>query len=416
LEKVKQGYKMTELGEIPEEWEVKRFGEIFSFMKSGLSRNLKDDDIGIPCIRSTNIVDEKINTTDLKYWFLEDDKGANINDYLLDDGDILVNFINSIAQIGKTCIYNNIGRKSIYTTNIFRIKVNGDLVNNKFFYYFTQTAKYNNEISLITKPAVNQASFTSVDFKNIKMAIATKKEQQKISAILSSVDEQIENTDNLIEKTKELKKGLMQRLLTKGIGHDRFKDTEIGRIPEEWEVKRLSDITQIIMGQSPDSSSYNEEGEGIPFFQGKTEFGSINPEVKKWCSKPTKIAEPLDILISVRAPVGDVNINNVHSCIGRGLGTIRQTNISYFKYIYYVLQIYQNEFKKSSQGSTFEAINSSDLKGLKIPAPEIEEQKQIASILSFVDEQIEQYKAKKEKLQELKKGLMQELLTGKIRV
>lgn len=190
-----------------------------------------------------------------------------------------------------------------------------------------------------------------------------------------------------------------------------YKMTELGEIPNEWNVKALSDITQIIMGQSPDSSSYNEDGDGIPFFQGKTEFGTINPVVKKWCSKPTKIAEPFDILISVRAPVGDVNINSVQSCIGRGLGAIRQTNNSYFKYIYYVLQICQNELKKSSQGSTFEAINSSDLKGLKIPVPEIEEQNKIALILSSVDEIIENTYKLIEKTKELKKGLMQKLLT-----
>ena len=100
MKKIREGYKMTEFGEIPSEWEVCSIEQVISFMKSGLSRNLKDDDVGIPCIRSNNIVNGRINNKDLKYWFLEDDKGANIKDYILDDGDVLVNFINSMAQIG----------------------------------------------------------------------------------------------------------------------------------------------------------------------------------------------------------------------------------------------------------------------------------------------------------------------------
>lgn len=192
---------------------------------------------------------------------------------------------------------------------------------------------------------------------------------------------------------------------------DGYKMTELGEIPEEWNVTELSNVTDIIMGQSPDSASYNEEGQGIPFFQGKTEFGKLNPSIKKWCTQPTKIAEPLDVLISVRAPVGDVNINIIRSCIGRGLGAIRQTNMSYYKYIFYILQIYQGKLKKSSQGSTFEAINSTDLRQLKIPLPTVMEQKKIALILSSIDEQIENTDNLIEKTKELKKGLMQRLLT-----
>lgn len=207
-------FKKTELGYIPKEWKIKKIYELVQYMKSGLSRNLKDDDIGIPCIRSNNIIDNKIDDKDLKYWYLEDDKGANINEYILDDGDILVNFINSVAQIGKTCIYKDIGRPVIYTTNIFRIKMNQDVILNKYFYYFTQIEKYKKEIMLITKPAVNQASFTTQDFKRIELMVPPIEEQDKIVLILSSIDEKIEEYKNKKESLKEVKKGLMEQLLT----------------------------------------------------------------------------------------------------------------------------------------------------------------------------------------------------------
>lgn len=190
-----------------------------------------------------------------------------------------------------------------------------------------------------------------------------------------------------------------------------YKITELGEIPSDWNIMKLSEVAEIVMGQSPDSSSYNDIEDGVAFFQGKTEFGRINPVVKKWCNNPTKISKPLDILISVRAPVGDVNINNIEACIGRGLGAIRATSSSNYKYLYYAIQKYNNQLKKASQGSTFEAINSNDLKGLKLPIPHIDEQEKIALILSTVDEQIDNVDALIEKNKELKKGLMQTLLT-----
>jgi len=254
------------------------------------------------------------------------------------------------------------------------------------------------------------------DLKALQVLVPPFVEQRKIADILSTVDKQIEQTNALIEKTKELKKGLMQRLLTNGIRHTEFKDTEIGRIPKEWEVKELNEVAEIILGQSPDSSTYNEVGDGIPFFQGKTEFGYLYPVVKKWCSRPKKIAEIDDILISVRAPVGDVNINNVKACIGRGLAAIRKTEKLNERYLFYFLKKNSAVFEKLSQGSTFTAINGDDLKCLKIPVPTIQEQERIAMILTKVDDEIIKLDSIVIKMQELKKALMQKLLTGKVRV
>ncbi|HOP93656.1 MAG TPA: restriction endonuclease subunit S [Acetivibrio thermocellus] len=190
-----------------------------------------------------------------------------------------------------------------------------------------------------------------------------------------------------------------------------YKKTELGEIPVEWEVNKLEKICEIIMGQSPKSSTFNENQEGIPFFQGKTEFGNIYPKVVKWCTEPTKIARPFDILLSVRAPVGDVNINNVKACIGRGLTAIRHTKNSDYRFIYYILIKFRSELEKLAQGSTFTAISTSNIKNLLIPIPPIQEQQKIADILFTVDELIEQTDVLIEKTKELKKGLMQRLLT-----
>jgi len=194
----------------------------------------------------------------------------------------------------------------------------------------------------------------------------------------------------------------------------RYKQTPIGKIPEDWEVVRLGDkeVAEIIMGQSPPSSTYNDSGSGLPFLQGKTEFGEIYPSPSIYCSKPIKIAELNDILLSVRAPVGDVNIAPFRCCIGRGLATIRpkKDRLNYL-FLFYYLKLNGKKFEIISAGSTFRAIRKKDIENYLIPLPPIEEQRKIAEVLSTVDKAIEKVDEAIERTERLKKGLMQKLLT-----
>jgi type I restriction enzyme, S subunit len=147
----------------------------------------------------------------------------------------------------------------------------------------------------------------------------------------------------------------------------------------------LHDVCELIAGQSPPSSTYNEDKNGIPFFQGKTDFGQLNPVVRMWCSKPQKISLPNDILISVRAPVGPTNINNVKSCIGRGLSAIRCSNKVEQKFLLHYLRFNEAKIADKGTGSTFKAITQKELKSLKIPLPPLAEQQKIAAILDAAD-------------------------------
>ncbi len=155
-------------------------------------------------------------------------------------------------------------------------------------------------------------------------------------------------------------------------------------LPKRWSVEHLSDIAKVVMGQSPPSSTYNRDKNGLPFFQGKTEFGEISPTVEKYCSQPIKIAEKNDILMSVRAPVGPVNINPSKCCIGRGLSAIRtKEEKADYLYLYFYLKSIEHQLANSGQGSTFKAINKSQIEGIDVPLPNrIETQKKIAQILN----------------------------------
>lgn len=193
-----------------------------------------------------------------------------------------------------------------------------------------------------------------------------------------------------------------------------FKETPIGKIPNDWEVVRLGDrnVAALIMGQSPPSSTYNKERVGLPFLQGKAEFGEIYPSPILYCSKPIKIAESNDILLSVRAPVGDVNIAPLKCCIGRGLSSIRaKTDKLHYLFLFYHLKFGSKRFESLSMGSTFKAIRKAEIENYKIPLPPLSEQQKIAEILSTVDRVIQKVDELIAKTERLKRGLMRELLT-----
>jgi type I restriction enzyme S subunit len=147
----------------------------------------------------------------------------------------------------------------------------------------------------------------------------------------------------------------------------------------------LSTVAQINMGQSPPSSSYNLRGQGLPFFQGKADFGDLYPKVRVFCTDPLKVAEAGDILISVRAPVGPTNINLEKSCIGRGLAALRCRTGFETKYLLYFLRFYEPRLAQVSTGSTFGAISRDDLENIRIPILPPLERKRIAAILEEAD-------------------------------
>ncbi len=143
---------------------------------------------------------------------------------------------------------------------------------------------------------------------------------------------------------------------------------------------RLTDLCELIMGQSPDSSSCNKDGKGIPFYQGNADFGEKNPTPRNWCLQPKKIAQKDDILISVRAPIGDLNIANEDCCIGRGVAAIRMKSKECDRdYLYLFLESKSKYLQDCGTGSTFTAINKGVLESLKVKCPELKNQTSIAN-------------------------------------
>lgn len=152
-------------------------------------------------------------------------------------------------------------------------------------------------------------------------------------------------------------------------------------IPAHWNYASIPTIAEIIMGQSPPGTTYNNSGTGLPFFQGKADFGEITPSIRVYCSSPRKIAVPGDILMSVRAPVGPTNLADRECAIGRGLAILRPKHHILSKYLLYAIRRNESELLLSGNGSTFSAISKKDLNAFKIPIPSLDEQRRIVAKL-----------------------------------
>ncbi|MFW6027110.1 MAG: restriction endonuclease subunit S, partial [Candidatus Woesearchaeota archaeon] len=246
---------------------------------------------------------------------------------------------------------------------------------------------------------------------------------------LSTVDEAIEKTDQIIEKSKKLKKGLMQDLLTKGIGHTEFKKVQLGpkeiEIPENWKIKKLKKISKIKSGGTPKTKN-EDYWNGEILWVTPTDITNNNSKYisdsnRKITAKGLKkssaiLLNPGAVLMTSRATIGEASINTKPMATNQGFKSIVCCENLNNEYFYYYIPIIRSYLEALGGGSTFLEISKRDVGNLKIPLPPLPEQEKIAEILSSVDERIEKEQEYKEKLQELKKGLMQDLLTGKVRV
>ncbi|MGG7142108.1 restriction endonuclease subunit S [Clostridium nigeriense] len=417
MKKVREGYKMTEFGEIPSEWNINLVKDITTEHKQGYYAKNDYNDNGTYLMRITDLRNQKINFKEMPRIEIDDDI---YEQYKVELGDFL--FARSGA-IGRYGIYDTEDYpQAVFASYIIRFRFNTSNVNNKYFGYFYESNYCLNQLKAITQGSSN-ININANNIKDLKICLPPLKEQEKIALILSTVDEQIDNVDELIQKNKELKKGLMQQLLTKGIGHTKFKKTEIGAIPEEWEVVKLSNCANIIdsLHETPEYSESGFSMIRVIDVNGKAiDTKSTNKVCEEVYKKFTRKYEPQkgDIIMSRVGSYGLVSYlkDSEKVCLGQNIVVI--TTELYKRYLFYVLssEYIKRNIEKVTVGSSQKTLSLANINALKVPVPRIQEQKEIALILSEVDKRIEEYENKKEKLEELKRGLMQQLLTGKIRV
>jgi type I restriction enzyme, S subunit len=415
---IREEYKVTELGEIPEEWSIKKLANIGEFKKGkGIAKKDLTDE-GNPCILYGELYTKYKETIGHVHSKTSVCKSKSV---IGKNNDVL------IPSSGETA-FDIACASSLLTGDVL---IGGDVniftpnpdVSGAFLSYLLNSVRKNDLAKLAQGSSVYH--LYSSTLSGFLVMLPTLEEQQKIAEILSTVDETVETTDQLLEKTKELKKGLMQQLLTKGIGHTEFKKTELGEIPEEWGISALGDLVHKIVGGGTPSRKKLEYYSGdIPWFTVKDMDGSFYKDssqeyVNEIAIKESSanLVEPNQVIIATRIALGRGFISTVPVAINQDLKALYldEDKVLADYFLYWFLS-QAERIEGLGSGSTVKGIRLEQLRGINLPVPNLLEQKKIVSILSSIDEQIKIYREEKERLQELKKGLMQQLLTGKIRV
>jgi type I restriction enzyme S subunit len=230
-------------------------------------------------------------------------------------------------------------------------------------------------------------------------------EQRAIAEALSDVDDLIASLERLIAKKRDIKTATMGQLLT--------GRTRLPGFTGEWERKRLGEVAEVVMGQSPPSASYNHAGRGIPLLQGNADVADRKAVARVYTEAVTKWGQAGDVLLSVRAPVGAVARTNFACCLGRGMCALRRAD----EFVFHALMHAEPEWSRISKGSTFDAVTGSDVREFTILVPpSLSERESVAAVLSDMDAEIEALEARLDKTRMLKQGMMQELLTGRTRL
>ena len=240
--------------------------------------------------------------------------------------------------------------------------------------------------------------------ERIQQQIPPLPEQRAIAAVLGALDDKIE-LNRRMNRTLEA--------IAQAVFRHWFMENEEA---EGWEVGRLGDDFNLTMGQSPPGETYNETGEGIPFFQGRADFGFRFPTKRVYCTAPTRFAQAGDTLVSVRAPVGDMNMAAERCAIGRGLAAVRHKTRSR-SYTYYAMRFIQESLSRfEGEGTVFGSITKADFENLQVIIPPVEKVKEFEKFCFPIDEMIENNEQQSRKLAALRDALLPKLMRGEVRV
>ena len=349
-------------------------------------------------------------------------------DYLHKKGDLIVamteqavGLLGSCAIVPESGVYLHNQRLGFITTD-------EDEVLKNYIYHLFKTKAVREQIRLSSSGS--KVKHTSPErIYAVKAPLPPVDEQRKIVRILDLLDTKIELNNRINTELEAMAKTLYDYWFVqfdfpdangkpyKTLGGKMVYNAALKReIPEGWQAKQLSEIANITMGQSPDGESYNEEAQGTIFFQGSTDFGWLFPTVRKYTTAPARMAKKGDILLSVRAPVGDMNIANNDCCIGRGLSALN-SKADFDGFLFYVMKYFKQVFdRRNTEGTTFGSITKDDLFSLKLAYPDEALLKRYDDTVSNYNKIIFKRSLENQTLIELRDYLLPMLMNGQVTV
>lgn len=401
---VKEGYKQTEVGVIPVDWEVVELGNLLQF-KNGINATKEQYGTGYKFINVLDIIENEFITHDKIIGRVNVDASSYLKNEV-NHGDIVFQRSSETAEeVGQAAVYLDEENSATFGGFVILGKKAGDF-DSRYLNYQLQSPACRREI-------VNQSggstryNISQVSLRKAKTILPpTLPEQRAIARALSDTDALLAALDALIGKKEAFKRGMMEGLLS---GERRLEG-----FGGAWEEVTVGASCTVEMGQSPSSIYYNETGHGLPLVQGNADIKNRKSIIRNYSSVTPKICSAGDILISVRAPVGEIAIASHDSCLGRGVAALKNLECPSF---FYQLMIYkEGEWSRYSKGSTFESITSEQVRDFEIFLPPLPEQRAIATVLSDLDGELLALRLRRAKLAKVKAGMMGELLTGAVRL
>ena len=395
------------------EWKKVKLGDVSLCIQPGpfgtQLHNSDYTDKGVPVIMPKDMIDGRVLHDKLEH--VSEDTANRISRHKVDAGDIMV------ARKGdvRKCIYIRESEEGWITgSDCLKMQLNQKICNSKFIYFQLRSPYIGAWLQQVSKGATMPSLNTSL-LSNIEIVLPPISTQNNVAEILSRYDSLIENYQKQIKLLEEA----AQRLYKEWFvdlhfpGHENTKIVD--GVPEGWEKKRLSDISNIIMGQSPKSEFYNTDGNGLPFHQGVGSYGHRFVVDNTYSTSFTRIAEPNSILFSVRAPVGRLNITKNKIVIGRGLASINH-KMGCQSYLYYLLK--EKFFKDNiiGNGAIFASISKDELYNLAFIMPSDEMIKRYDAIANKLDKDIQYVDSQIRLLTEARDRLLPKLMSGEITV
>ena len=394
-------------------WEKVKLGDVCEITSSKRIFYSEYVDDGVPFYRSKEIIESDEGKIIENPLYISVDKYNEIKEKfgVPQTGDML---LTSVGTIGipyiikkKDCFYFKDGNLTWFRD--FR-----EGLNSKYLYYWIKSSEGTGTLYNTTIGS-SQKALTISALKNIKVSLPPRSVQDKIVEVVSVYDDLIENNQKQIKLLEEAAQRLYKEWFVdlSFPGHENTKIVD--GVPEGWNEKTLSQVANVIMGQSPKSEFYNSEKKGLPFHQGVGSYGVRFVMDDIYSTSYTRIAKPNSILFSVRAPVGRLNITKNKVVIGRGLAAINQTD-GCQSYLYYLLK---NKFFKDNivgNGSIFASVSKDELLNQKFLIPERNLMMQFEKIVSQMDKQIENLDSKNKKLIEARDRLLPKLMSGEVEV
>jgi type I restriction enzyme S subunit len=364
------------------------------------------DPTTLPYLRVANVQDGYLDLADIKEIQVE---RSEVERYRLQEADVLLTEGGDNDKLGRGDVWRGQIPVCLHQNHVFVVRTQQNVLDPYFLSALAGSSYGKLYFRRCSKQSTNLATINSTQLREFPVILPPKHEQLAIVRCLGTWDEAIALTERRIAAGQQRKQGLMQRLLT---GQVRFPEF----VGQPWRETAIENVAEVIMGQSPASANYNDQYLGLPLIQGNADIVNRQTAPRAYTTEITKRCNPNDIILSVRAPVGTVALSSHEACIGRGVCAIRARTID-LGFLYQILIFIEPKWGTFAQGSTFTAINSRDINQFRIQVPAtLPEQRRIAEVLAACDRELDLLARKRDALQRQKRGLMQQLLTGRVRV